>query len=91
MTIMTFSAPPPPCLLLTTAILALPSSPSPPCSPPPLDIFNYEIPSINVNLDSLIDEFATAPRRISRAVADSPEREWDAVPEEDPDPQSTAL
>ncbi|XP_077590399.1 rho GTPase-activating protein 44 isoform X6 [Stigmatopora nigra] len=29
------------------------------------DIFNYEIPSINVNLDSLIDEFSGAPCRRS--------------------------
>ncbi|KAM9783451.1 rho GTPase-activating protein 44-like isoform 10-T11 [Syngnathus typhle] len=29
------------------------------------DIFNYEIPSININLDSLIDEFSGAPRRRS--------------------------
>ncbi|XP_076608079.1 rho GTPase-activating protein 44 isoform X4 [Chaetodon auriga] len=51
------------------------------------DIFNYEIPSINVNLDSLIDEFSGAPCRRSVAVADSPE--GDAVPEEEP--QSTTL
>ncbi|XP_028267379.1 rho GTPase-activating protein 44 isoform X2 [Parambassis ranga] len=51
------------------------------------DIFNYEIPSINVNLDSLIDEFSGAPCRRSMAVADSPE--GDAVPEEEP--QSTIL
>ncbi|KAM6966954.1 rho GTPase-activating protein 44 isoform 5-T5 [Tautogolabrus adspersus] len=51
------------------------------------DIFNYEIPSINVNLDSLIDEFSGAPCRRSRAVTDSPE--GDAVPEEEP--QSTTL
>uniref|UniRef100_A0A8D3BSH0 Rho GTPase activating protein 44a n=2 Tax=Scophthalmus maximus TaxID=52904 RepID=A0A8D3BSH0_SCOMX len=51
------------------------------------DIFNYEIPSINVNLDSLIDEFSGAPCRRSLAVADSPE--GDAVPEEEP--QSTTL
>lgn len=60
-------------------------SPFPPCSP--LDIFNYEIPSINVNLDSLIDEFSGAPCRRSLAVTDSPE--GDAVPEEEP--QSTTL
>lgn len=60
-------------------------SPFPSCSP--LDIFNYEIPSINVNLDSLIDEFSGAPRRRSLAVTDSPE--GDAVPEEEP--QSTIL
>ena len=53
----------------------------------PLDIFNYEIPSINVNLDSLIDEFSGAPCRRSVAVTDSPE--GDAVPEEEP--QSTTL
>ncbi|KAF0032776.1 hypothetical protein F2P81_015066 [Scophthalmus maximus] len=53
----------------------------------PTDIFNYEIPSINVNLDSLIDEFSGAPCRRSLAVADSPE--GDAVPEEEP--QSTTL
>ncbi|XP_072299339.1 rho GTPase-activating protein 44 isoform X4 [Eucyclogobius newberryi] len=51
------------------------------------DIFNYEIPSINVNLDSLIDEFSGAPCRRSMAVTDSPER--DAVAEEEP--QSTTL
>ncbi|XP_068193927.1 rho GTPase-activating protein 44 isoform X5 [Antennarius striatus] len=51
------------------------------------DIFNYEIPSINVNLDSLIDEFSGAPCRRSMAVADSPE--GDDVPEEEP--QSTTL
>ncbi|KAM9745160.1 rho GTPase-activating protein 44 isoform 3-T3 [Menidia menidia] len=50
------------------------------------DIFNYEIPSINVNLDSLIDEFSGAPCRRSMAVTDSPD---DAVPEEEP--QSTIL
>ncbi|XP_017280899.1 rho GTPase-activating protein 44 isoform X2 [Kryptolebias marmoratus] len=51
------------------------------------DIFNYEIPSINVNLDSLIDEFSGAPCRRSMAVTDSPE--GDAGPEEEP--QSTIL
>uniref|UniRef100_UPI0037E73A1C rho GTPase-activating protein 44 isoform X2 n=1 Tax=Semicossyphus pulcher TaxID=241346 RepID=UPI0037E73A1C len=51
------------------------------------DIFNYEIPSINVNLDSLIDEFSGAPCRRSVAVTDSPE--GDAVTEEEP--QSTTL
>ncbi|XP_005745481.1 rho GTPase-activating protein 44 isoform X6 [Pundamilia nyererei] len=50
------------------------------------DIFNYEIPSINVNLDSLIDEFSGAPCRRSMAVTDP---EGDGVPEEDP--QSTTL
>ncbi|XP_031723533.1 rho GTPase-activating protein 44 isoform X5 [Anarrhichthys ocellatus] len=51
------------------------------------DIFNYEIPSINVNLDSLIDEFSGVPCRRSVAVTGSPE--GDAVPEEEP--QSTTL
>ncbi|XP_072224581.1 rho GTPase-activating protein 44 isoform X4 [Leuresthes tenuis] len=51
------------------------------------DIFNYEIPSINVNLDSLIDEFSGAPCRRSLAVTDSPE--GDAVAEDEP--QSTIL
>ncbi|KAK5611116.1 Rho GTPase-activating protein 44 [Crenichthys baileyi] len=51
------------------------------------DIFNYEIPSINVNLDSLIDEFSGAPCRRSLALTDSPE--GDAVSEEEP--QSTIL
>ncbi|XP_034749996.1 rho GTPase-activating protein 44 isoform X5 [Etheostoma cragini] len=51
------------------------------------DIFNYEIPSINVNLDCLIDEFSGAPCRRSVAVTDSPE--GDAVPEDEP--QSTTL
>ncbi|XP_047426995.1 rho GTPase-activating protein 44 isoform X3 [Mugil cephalus] len=51
------------------------------------DIFNYEIPSINVNLDSLIDEFSGAPCRRSLAVTDSPE--GDALSEEEP--QSTTL
>ncbi|XP_008327731.1 rho GTPase-activating protein 44 isoform X2 [Cynoglossus semilaevis] len=52
------------------------------------DIFNYEIPSINVNLDSLIDEFsAGAPCRKSLAVTDSPD--GDDVCEEEP--QSTTL
>ncbi|XP_047215975.1 rho GTPase-activating protein 44-like isoform X5 [Girardinichthys multiradiatus] len=51
------------------------------------DIFNYEIPSINVNLDSLIDEFSSAPCRRSLALTDSPE--GDAVSEEEP--QSTIL
>ncbi|XP_061556554.1 rho GTPase-activating protein 44 isoform X5 [Phycodurus eques] len=43
------------------------------------DIFNYEIPSINVNLDSLIDEFSGAPCRRSLPAADSGE----AAPEEE--------
>uniref|UniRef100_A0A1A8R8M7 Rho GTPase-activating protein 44 n=1 Tax=Nothobranchius rachovii TaxID=451742 RepID=A0A1A8R8M7_9TELE len=51
------------------------------------DIFSYEIPSINVNLDSLIDEFSGAPCRRSVAVIDSPE--GDAMSEEEP--QSTIL
>lgn len=63
------------------------SSHSPLTPRSPLDIFNYEIPSINVNLDSLIDEFSGAPCRRSVAVTDSPE--GDAVPEEEP--QSTTL
>ncbi|XP_033826314.1 LOW QUALITY PROTEIN: rho GTPase-activating protein 44 [Periophthalmus magnuspinnatus] len=48
------------------------------------DIFNYEIPSINVNLDSLIDEFSGAPCRRSMAVTDSPEGDEE-------EPQSTTL
>uniref|UniRef100_A0A1A8IKF9 Rho GTPase-activating protein 44 n=1 Tax=Nothobranchius kuhntae TaxID=321403 RepID=A0A1A8IKF9_NOTKU len=51
------------------------------------DIFSYEIPSINVNLDSLIDEFSGAPCRRSVAAIDSPE--GDAKSEEEP--QSTIL
>ncbi|XP_035852619.1 rho GTPase-activating protein 44 isoform X5 [Sander lucioperca] len=51
------------------------------------DIFNYEIPSINVNLDCLIDEFSGAPCRRSVALTDYPE--GDVVPEEEP--QSTTL
>ncbi|XP_015827597.1 rho GTPase-activating protein 44 isoform X4 [Nothobranchius furzeri] len=51
------------------------------------DIFSYEIPSINVNLDSLIDEFSGAPCRRSVAAIDSPE--GDAMSEEEP--QSTIL
>ncbi|XP_026772250.1 rho GTPase-activating protein 44 isoform X12 [Pangasianodon hypophthalmus] len=40
------------------------------------DLFSLEIPSINVNLDSLLDEFRVgAPCRSSLAVADSPEGE----------------
>ncbi|CAL8311190.1 unnamed protein product [Arctogadus glacialis] len=78
--------------------------PQPPCAPPPdpelleglspgesmsTDIFNYEIPPINVNLDSLIDEFSGAPcrRYMGYYMADSPE--GDAVAEEEP--QSTTL
>ncbi|XP_061893196.1 rho GTPase-activating protein 44 isoform X4 [Entelurus aequoreus] len=45
------------------------------------DIFNYEIPSINVNLDSLIDEFSGAPCRRSPAREVAPEDE----------PQTTTL
>ncbi|CAL8303707.1 unnamed protein product [Merluccius merluccius] len=52
------------------------------------DIFNYEIPAINVNLDSLIDEFSGAPcRRYMGYVAESPE--GDAAAEEEP--HSTTL
>lgn len=82
------SPPPPPLAHITVSHLsAHHHSPSPcPCSP--LDIFNYEIPSINVNLDSLIDEFsAGAPCRKSLAVTDSPD--GDDVCEEEP--QSTTL
>ncbi|CAL8265667.1 unnamed protein product [Gadus morhua 'NCC'] len=78
--------------------------PQPPSAPPPdpelleglspgesmsTDIFNYEIPPINVNLDSLIDEFSGAPcrRYMGYYMADSPE--GDAVAEEEP--QSTTL
>ncbi|XP_026997444.2 rho GTPase-activating protein 44 isoform X13 [Tachysurus fulvidraco] len=40
------------------------------------DLFSLEIPSINVNLDSLLDEFRVgAPCRSSLAMADSPEGE----------------
>ncbi|KAF4092739.1 hypothetical protein AMELA_G00024740 [Ameiurus melas] len=40
------------------------------------DFFSLEIPSINVNLDSLLDEFRVGvPCRSSLAVADSPEGE----------------
>ncbi|XP_077384506.1 rho GTPase-activating protein 44 isoform X2 [Festucalex cinctus] len=46
------------------------------------DIFNYEIPSINVNLDSLIDEFSGAPCRRSRPITDSPAL-GEAAPEEE--------
>nr|XP_057905653.1 rho GTPase-activating protein 44 isoform X7 [Doryrhamphus excisus] len=51
------------------------------------DIFNYEIPSINVNLDSLIDEFSGGPCRRSLPVMDS--QAVEAVPEEEP--QTTTL
>ncbi|KAM9456841.1 rho GTPase-activating protein 44 isoform 1-T1 [Clarias gariepinus] len=40
------------------------------------DLFSLEIPSINVNLDSLLDEFRVGvPSRSSLAMADSPEVE----------------
>lgn len=43
---------------------------------PSADLFSLEIPSINVNLDSLLDEFRVGvPCRSSLAVADSPEGE----------------
>ncbi|XP_017561430.1 rho GTPase-activating protein 44 isoform X5 [Pygocentrus nattereri] len=53
------------------------------------DLFSLEIPSINVNLDSLLDEFRVgAPCRSSMAVADhSPERE----PLTEEESQSTTL
>ncbi|KAL0993538.1 hypothetical protein UPYG_G00109390 [Umbra pygmaea] len=64
------------------------------------DYFNYEIPSINVNLDSLIDEFSgAAPCRRYGALTNSPPPEEGdttphhppyAVPEED-EPQDTTL
>ncbi|XP_045066954.1 rho GTPase-activating protein 44-like isoform X3 [Coregonus clupeaformis] len=63
------------------------------------DYFNYEIPSINVNLDSLIDEFSgAAPCRRYGAVTyspppggdDNPDHDPYAVPEED-EPQDTTL
>ncbi|XP_012986722.1 rho GTPase-activating protein 44 isoform X4 [Esox lucius] len=62
------------------------------------DYFNYEIPSINVNLDSLIDEFSgAAPCRRYRAKTRSPPVEGDdrpdhhpyAVPEADEPPDTT--
>ncbi|XP_077413770.1 rho GTPase-activating protein 44 isoform X4 [Vanacampus margaritifer] len=46
------------------------------------DIFNYEIPSINVNLDSLIDEFSCAPCRRSLPTTDSAAL-GEAAPEEE--------
>ncbi|KAM6957517.1 rho GTPase-activating protein 44 [Aplochiton taeniatus] len=52
------------------------------------DIFNYEIPSFNVNLDSLIDEFSGGPSRRSLPLTDSPAGDA-AVSEEEP--QSTTL
>ncbi|XP_029584953.1 rho GTPase-activating protein 44 isoform X1 [Salmo trutta] len=63
------------------------------------DYFNYEIPSINVNLDSLIDEFSgAAPCRRYGAVThspppgrdDNPDHDPYAVPEDD-EPQDTTL
>lgn len=71
------------CSLSPSTLFCSPYSPFPSS---PLDIFNYEIPSINVNLDSLIDEFSGAPCRRSMAVTDP---EGDGVPEEEP--QSTTL
>lgn len=71
------------CSLSPSPLFCSPYSPFPSS---PLDIFNYEIPSINVNLDSLIDEFSGAPCRRSMAVTDP---EGDGVPEEEP--QSTTL
>lgn len=58
-----------------------------PCHPS-ADLFSLEIPSINVNLDSLLDEFRVgAPCRSSLAMADSPEGEH-VIEEES---QSTTL
>ncbi|XP_029631760.1 rho GTPase-activating protein 44 isoform X3 [Salmo trutta] len=63
------------------------------------DYFNYEIPSINVNLNSLIDEFSgAAPCRRYGAVThspppgreDNPDHDPYAVPEDD-EPQDTTL
>ncbi|XP_076852883.1 LOW QUALITY PROTEIN: rho GTPase-activating protein 44 [Brachyhypopomus gauderio] len=52
------------------------------------DLFSLEIPSINVNLDSLLDEFRVGvPCRISRPLSDSPERE----PATDEEAQSSTL
>ncbi|XP_026095900.1 rho GTPase-activating protein 44-like isoform X4 [Carassius auratus] len=51
------------------------------------DFFSLEIPSINVNLDSLLDEFRVVPCRSSFAVISSPEGE--SVSEEEG--QSTTL
>ncbi|XP_055043195.2 rho GTPase-activating protein 44 isoform X5 [Misgurnus anguillicaudatus] len=51
------------------------------------DFFSLEIPSINVNLDSLLDEFRVVPCRSSFATASSPEGE--SVSEEEG--QSTTL
>lgn len=70
-----------------------------PLTMPSLDYFNYEIPSINVNLDSLIDEFSgAAPCRRYGAVThspppgrdDNPDHDPYAVPEDD-EPQDTTL
>ncbi|XP_031670140.1 rho GTPase-activating protein 44 isoform X1 [Oncorhynchus kisutch] len=61
------------------------------------DYFNYEIPSINVNLDSLIDEFSgAAPCRRYGAVTHSPPPRRDDNPDHDPyaeddEPQDTTL
>ncbi|XP_071251894.1 rho GTPase-activating protein 44 isoform X5 [Salvelinus alpinus] len=63
------------------------------------DYFNYEIPSINVNLDSLIDEFSgAAPCRRYGAVTHSPPPGRDENPDHDPyavpeddEPQDTTL
>lgn len=49
----------------------------PPSTRHALDIFSYEIPSINVNLDSLIDEFSGAPCRRSLPATE------EAAPEEE--------
>ncbi|XP_073801075.1 rho GTPase-activating protein 44 isoform X16 [Danio rerio] len=51
------------------------------------DFFSLEIPSINVNLDSLLDEFRVVPCRSSLAAVSSPE--GDSVSEEEG--QSTTL
>lgn len=42
---------------------------------PIADFFSLEIPSINVNLDSLLDEFRVIPCRSSFAAVSSPEGE----------------
>lgn len=54
---------------------------------PLADLFSLEIPSINVNLDSLLDEFRVIPCRRSFAAVSSPEGE--SVSEEEG--QSTTL
>lgn len=51
------------------------------------DFFSLEIPSINVNLDSILDEFRVSPCRSSLMVPDSPD--GDATSEEEG--QSTTL